>query len=113
MAEKIVTLKKNGDFRRLYARGKSYAHPVLVTYFLKNRAGIDRVGITASKKIGNAVVRNRARRVIKEAYRQLLPYLSRERSYDIVFVARMRTCTSKSTQVREAMRKHFKEAGIL
>lgn len=67
MAE-IITLKENKDFRRLYYRGKSKASPVLVTYVMKNRVGETRVGITTSKKIGIAVKRNRARRVIRAAF---------------------------------------------
>ena len=113
MAEKITTLKTNGDFRRLYARGKSYVHPVLVTYLLRNRAGINRIGITTSRKIGNAVTRNRARRVIKEAYRQLAPDLIPGRGWDIVFVARTKTSEVKSTQIKGVMRRHFKEAFLM
>ena len=50
-----VTLNSNSDFRRIYARGKVYTNPALVIYVMKNRAGICRIGITTSKKIGNAV----------------------------------------------------------
>ena len=64
------SLKENKDFRRLYYRGKSEASPVLVTYVMKNRLGFTRVGITSGKKIGNAVKRNRARRVIRAAFAQ-------------------------------------------
>ena len=63
---KIQTLKTNSDFRRAYLRGKSYTNPALVSYVVKNNAGLCRIGITTSKKIGNAVQRNRARRVIRE-----------------------------------------------
>ena len=59
MNPKIVTLKENRDFKRLYAKGKSCPHPLLVTYARKNRLNISRIGITTSKKIGNAVSRNR------------------------------------------------------
>jgi len=115
MSEKIITLKTNGEFRRLYGRGKSYVHPLLVTYFLRNRTGIARIGITAGKKIGNAVARNRARRVIREAYRHILPDIAvaKNRGWDIVFVARAKTCRVKSTQIKGVMRKHLKEAGML
>ena len=61
----IVSLKDNRDFRRLYARGKSFVGPALVTYVMKNRCGGIRVGITTSKKIGNAVRRSRSRRMRK------------------------------------------------
>ena len=107
----IVPLKENKDFRRLYARGKSYVSPALVTYVMKNRAGGVRVGITTSKKIGNAVKRSRSRRVIRAAYRQVYPKLMP--GYDFVFVARGKTPFVESTEVYRAMMKHMKEAGVL
>jgi len=108
---KLVSLNRNGDFRRLYYRGKSFVSPVLVTYLLRNRVGSTRVGITASKKIGKAVERNRSRRVIREAYRTLYPLLPS--GYDFVFVARSRTGRSKMAEVLSAMKKHLTSAGIL
>ena len=105
------TLKSNTDFRRAYGRGKAYTNPALVTYVNKNRAGICRVGITTSKKIGNAVQRNRARRVIRAAF----VVLSEEvrPGYDIVFVARTKTVYKKSTEILEIMRMQLDSAGLL
>lgn len=108
---KINSLCRNNDFRRAYARGKSYVTPVVVIYVMKNREKSRRVGITTSKKIGNAVQRNRARRVIREAYRQLMPRL--KRGYDLVFVARGRTPFVKSTDVLKAMEKQLQAVGLL
>ena len=55
--DQFVPLCRNNDFRRLYARGKSYVTPLVVVYVMKNRTKNVRVGITTSKKIGNAVLR--------------------------------------------------------
>lgn len=85
--------------------------PLVVTYVLKNRLGVTRVGITTSKKVGNAVVRSRARRVIREAYRGLCPRV--KPGYDLVFVARGRTPGAKSTQVQKHMEKQLLAAGLL
>lgn len=105
-------LKQNSDFRRAYGRGKSYSDPALVTYVLKNnRAGICRMGITTSKKIGNAVERNRCRRVIRAAFRELCPQISG--GYDFVFVARTKTKLIKSTQVKSVMLQQLKKAGAI
>ena len=107
----IVPMKENRDFRRVYARGRSYVSPSLVTYVLKNRNAALRVGITTGKKVGNAVKRSRSRRVIREAYRQTYPRL--KKGYDVVFVARGRTPVVKSTEVYRAMMKQFRDAGVL
>lgn len=103
-------INSNTDFRRAYTRGKVYTNPALVTYVIKNRAGICRIGITTSKKIGNAVERNRARRVIREAFLSMdIP----DCSVDIVFVARRKTVHKKSTEISAIMRKHLISAGVI
>ena len=79
---------------------------------MKNRrSGGIRVGITTSKKIGNAVTRSRARRVIREAFRAAYPHV--RPGYDFVFVARGKTAFLKSTQVHRVMMAQLKEAGVL
>ena len=82
------TLTKNKEFSRIYARGKSYVHPNLVLYVAKNRLGYTRIGLTATKKVGHAVQRNRLRRQLREIYR--LHEASFVPGYDLVVVARSR-----------------------
>lgn len=106
-----ISLKKNNEFRKLYSKGRFYQSPLIVTYVIRTRRNCTRVGITTSKKIGNAVLRNRSRRIIREAYRSLLPEL--RQGYDIVFVARGKTPFVKSTDVLRIMKKQLKEAGVL
>ncbi len=108
---KSKTLKENKDFRRLYYRGRSQASSCLVTYIMPNRLGYSRIGITSGKKIGNAVKRNRARRVIRAAFSEYEDKLNN--SYDIVFVARSRTPFVKTQKVSRQMENHFKELGVL
>lgn len=83
-----VSLKSNRDFRRLYSRGKRAVSPTLVLYVQRNRSGCNRLGITVSKKLGNAVARNKVRRRLREIYRlheeEFLP------GRDLVVVARVR-----------------------
>ncbi len=107
----ITTLKRNRDFSRLYNKGKSYVAPSVVVYVLRNRVNRTRIGITTSKKVGNAVERNRARRVIREAYRQLS--LQVRPGVDIVMVARKKTLQVKSTEVHAALVRLFGEANLL
>lgn len=90
--KKTVTIKSNRDFQRLYRRGKSAASGTLVMYCQRNRNGESRLGITTGTKLGHAVVRNKARRRIREMYRlnkeNILP------GYDIIVVARVRAAHS-------------------
>lgn len=101
---------RNTEFARAYRRGKSFVHPCLVLYVNKNRLGRTRLGITATKKIGKAVVRNRARRVIRAAlYKTLPPEVG---GFDLVFVARGRTPWCKSTQLEPVVRQLLTQAGL-
>ena len=109
---KVQKLKQNSDFRRSYGRGKSFSEPALVTYVLKNnRAGVCRYGITTGKKIGNAVTRNRCRRVISAAFSEISGQVSG--GWDIVFVARYRTSREKSTEIKGIMTRQLKNAGVI
>ncbi len=109
--EKVVSLCRNNDFRRAYSKGKSFVGPLAVSYVRKNRLGQTRVGITTSKKVGNAVQRNRSRRVLREAYRQLLPRV--KPGYDLVLVARGKTPYVKSWEVAKQLEKQLSAAGVL
>ena len=112
--QKYLTLKENTDFNRVYYRGKSSAKPQLVVYSLKNRLGVCRIGITTSKKIGNAVERNRSRRIIRAAFQSVIKDFDTEgKGYDFVFVARTKTKYLKSTHIEKAMRECFVELGVM
>ena len=112
--QKYITLKEKTDFNRVYYRGKSSAKPQLVVYSLKNRLGVCRIGITTSKKIGNAVERNRSRRIIRAAFQSVIKDFDTEgKGYDFVFVARTKTKYLKSTHIEKAMRECFVELGVM
>ncbi len=108
---RYTPLTHNKDFTRAYTRGKSFVHPQVVLYVNKNRLGHTRVGITASKKMGNAVTRNRARRVIRAALSAVMP--AEIGGYDIVLVARGRTPHMKSTKLEATLAKLLAGAGVL
>ena len=108
---KFVTVKENREFSRIYKKGKSFVSPVLVTYVIKTRSDKVRYGITTGKKIGNAVKRSRARRVIRASYYQL--YSKLNSGYDIIFVARGKTPFVKSQVVLRAMQKQLEQAGVI
>ena len=105
-----TSLKLNHVFRRRY-RTNGQANSCLVLYARKNRTGTNRVGITVSKKLGKAVVRNRVRRRLREVYRlneeQFLP------GYDIVIVARSRAVDVSFQKLTESLLTLSGQAGIL
>ena len=111
--QKYLSLNENTAFQRVYHRGKSSAGPALVVYVLKNRVGICRVGITTSKKIGNAVERNRSRRIIRAACQSVFRDYELSGNYDIVFVARAKTKYLKSHKVEKSMIECMKEVGVI
>jgi len=99
-------IDRNKDFLFLYKKGQTVVTKAVVVYFRKNNKPYNRLGITSSKKIGNAVKRNRARRVIRAAYRDcenLFPI-----GYDLIFVARAVATEVKSYTIK----KIFKEKVI-
>ncbi|MBR5426976.1 MAG: ribonuclease P protein component [Clostridia bacterium] len=106
----FTTVKRNSDFRRAYSRGKSYRDPALITTVIKDRAGESRIGITTGKKIGGAVQRNRARRIIRAAFAEVSGSI--KPGYDIIFIARTKTCQMKSTQLVPVMKRHLNAAGL-
>ena len=108
---KITTITGNRDFQRLYRKGRSFVSPVLVTYALKNKNNNLRIGITTSKKVGKAVLRNRSRRVIRAAFYNSGADMSAP--YDLIFVARTRTTFVKSYEVEKYMREHLAQLGIV
>ena len=105
-----TSLKLNHVFRRLY-RTNGFAGPYLVLYARKNRTGINRVGITVSKKLGKAHIRNRIRRRLREVYRlneeQFLP------GWDIVVVARSKAVEAPFDALTRSYLALAKKAGIL
>lgn len=105
-----TSLKLNHIFRRLY-RTNGFAGPYLVLYARKNREGINRVGITVSKKLGKAHIRNRIRRRLREVYRlnedKFLP------GWDIVLVGRGKALDADFAAIMNSFLSLAKKAGIL
>ena len=103
-------LKLNHIFRRLYATN-GQANGYLVFYARPNRLGVNRVGITAGKKLGHAVVRNRVRRRLREVYR-----LNEDKftpGWDIVVVARSRCIDADFRKLTNAYLSLAEKAGVL
>lgn len=104
------SLKKNHIFRRLYTT-KGVANSYLVLYARPNRSGHNYIGITVSKKLGHAVVRNRTRRRIREVYR--LNEALFTAGWDIVVVARTRSVDAEFGKLTHAYLSLAQKAGLL
>lgn len=104
-------LKLSSDFRRIYGRGEAFVSPAFVAYALKNRTNNIRLGITVTKKIGGAVERNRAKRVLTAAFAEIVDKLPS--GYDFVLVARTRLLKLKSNNVAALLEKDLRKAGII
>lgn len=105
---RLTSLKLNKEFKRAYYQGGYKAHPLLVSYRVRNWLRGPRVGITTGKKVGCAVRRNRAKRVIRQACRELMgeePQLFG--GFDFVFVARDKTPDSNTQEVKKVMRRQL------
>lgn len=83
---KTYRLKDNRDFSRVFKEGKSFANRFIVMYHAPNHLGHYRVGFSVSKKVGNAVIRNKVKRLLRESFR--LEMTDSSVSVDFVIIAR-------------------------
>lgn len=104
------TLKRNNDFLRTYKKGRFFVGKYIILYVLKNNTGNNRLGITASKKFGKSVQRNRIKRLIRENYRFYEEYI--KQGFDIVFVARNKAEMPEFTDVKKEMKFLLKKLDI-
>ena len=104
------SLKKYGDFQRVYKKGRSYANKYLIMYIRKQDTAGNRIGISVSKKVGNSVVRNRAKRLMKESYRNIEGSLPE--GYDFIIIARNTICGKKCAEVEKSLNSAFRRTGV-
>jgi len=108
---KLPRMKKRRDFLRAAQRGKRAARPGLVIQALPGTDGPMRLGFTVTKKVGNAVVRNRTKRRLREAARLVLGD-SPPAGWDIVLIGRDDTRSRPFTQLQGDLRGALKQTGV-
>ena len=108
---KKEVLRRDSDFTSIYKKGKSVGDKFVVVFSKKNNLPYNRTAFLASKKVGNAVARNRARRLMKESYRSLCDHFVP--GYDIIFIARNTINNSKCADVKKSIEAATKKAGLL
>ena len=104
-------LRKDADFDNVYKRGRSVGERYVVVFYIKNHRDINRTCFLASKKVGNSVRRNRARRLMRERYR-----LRKDRlpiGYDIIIIARNTITGRTFFEVDKSIKRAFSKAGLL
>lgn len=104
-------LRRGEDFAGVREHGKTYHHRLMSLTVKANTLAFNRYGFITSRRLGSAVVRNRARRLLREATRQLHPQL--EPGYDIVIVARREIVGQRFSAVDRAIRELAQRAGLL
>ena len=107
-----LRLRNRADFSRVYRNGKSFANSQFVVYWSnQSNAKPFRVGISASKKIGNAVVRNRMRRLVKEIVRQMEQQIAI--NADIILIVRKPAVNMTYHELQSSIQHVFRKAGLL
>ena len=109
--KRCFRLTRSTDFKRVRRSGKSYAHPLLVLYVLKSDQAGMRVGVSAGLAVGNAVRRNRAKRLLRAAMNGLLQQTAH--GSDLLLIARSPLPDSDTHQTRAALTNLLKRAGLL
>lgn len=104
-------LTKATDFERVRRSGKSYAHPLVVLVIAPNELQISRFGISASKAVGNAVQRNRAKRQLREMIRSELSHILP--GWDAVVIARSKLPQAGFAEIHQALDRLLLKAGLI
>jgi ribonuclease P protein component len=104
-------LRKSSDFKRVWRFGKSHAHPLMVLIVMKNQEEDSRVAVAAGRSVGKAVQRNRAKRVLREAFRPIFPHI--ETGWDIVIVARNPLSEASFQNVQSELLNLLQKANLL
>ena len=104
-------LTRTADFQRVRRLGSTYAHPLVVLYALKSDQPGVRVGVTAGLAVGNAVRRNRAKRLLRAGILPLLPGLAP--GCDLMLIARAPLAHASQPEARQALSSLLKRAGLL
>lgn len=77
-------IKKNAEFQKIFKKGKSFANRQFVVYTMENEYDYFRIGLSVSKKVGNAVVRNRIKRYIRQSFLELNDSVTGNKDYIII-----------------------------
>ena len=112
--KKLQTLQNSQQFRQVYEQGQNFHTPLFSAFFLKAETDERRVGITVTRKIGNAVIRNRCKRRLREAIRRQFSEFENPTGFDLVINAKSGLVKAEFSSIEEALAKvlkRFTESG--
>ncbi len=110
--KKEFRLKKNRDFQAVFRKGKSYANRQFVVYVLDKKGQSHfRIGLSVSRRIGNAVTRNRIKRYIRQFFQELEKSIAQDKDY--VIIARKPAAEMDYHQVKKSLQHVLKLAKVL
>ncbi|WP_286923229.1 MULTISPECIES: ribonuclease P protein component [Lysinibacillus] len=110
--KKRQRVKKNEDFQRVFKNGKSFANRQFVVYFLMKEEQTEfRIGLSVSKKLGNAVTRNQIKRYIRQSIHELKDEL--KPNIDYVIIARQPAATMDFHDVKQSLQHVLRIAKVL
>ena len=104
-------LTRSEDFKRVRRSGKSYAHPLVVLIVQTHDQPRVKVGVAAGRTVGTAVTRNRAKRLLREAMRPLVPKIAS--GLDLILIARPGLVSATLEETRQALLTLLQRAQIL
>ena len=104
-------LRKQADFDAVYKKGRSVGDKYVVVFYKKNQLDVTRTCFLASKKVGNSVKRNRARRLMRESYRFLKDSIPS--GYDIIIIARNTISGRNFSEVDSSIRRAMRRGGLI
>jgi ribonuclease P protein component len=104
-------LTQSTDFKRVRRFGKSYAHPLVVLVVLVGADEQKHIGVMAGRSVGNAVQRNRAKRMLREAVRTILPRL--KLGWNVVLIARNPILNAKLSEIEDCLIQLFSKANLI
>lgn len=111
MLKRENRLKKNKHFNYIYKHGKSVATKQLTLVFVKAKVKPFKVGFSVSNKVGKAVVRNKTKRRMREAFASIIPIV--DRRYNYIFVAKPAMADMNYLDIKNLMQSLVKKAGLL
>lgn len=103
-------LTRSEEFQRVKKTGKSFAHPLLILIKSPSPDLLLRIGISAGRTVGNAVLRNRAKRRMRASLKVLISSI--QPGWDLVFLARKAILEATHTELMAAEKQLLKRAGI-